>query len=299
MAKLAAGGYSVRCFDRAFPALSEELSRDAPNLELIKGDFNSPRDVERALEGCDVCFHLASTTLPKTSNEDPAYDVESNLLATVRMLSLMTRAGVKKVIFASSGGTVYGIPSQIPIAEDHPTNPTCSYGIAKLAIEKYLELYFQLHGLDYAALRIANPYGEGQRILASQGAIAVFLGRALRREPVEIWGDGMVVRDYIYIDDVVDAMLRSVESRSREKIFNIGSGGGTTLLELLEVIDAVLGKKTERIFRSSRAFDVPVNILSIERAKRELSWIPKIDLQQGISRFAVFMQETLGRGTTL
>lgn len=294
--KLAAAGYNVRCFDLTFPRLFEERNLHVANIEIVKGNISSLVDIEHVIDGCDICFHLASSTLPKTSNEDPAFDIESNLLATVRMLSYMARAKVKKVIYASSGGTVYGIPSQIPISEGHPTNPTSSYGICKLAIEKYLDLFYQLHGLDYAALRIANPYGERQRIAASQGAVAVFMGRALKRQPVEIWGDGTVVRDYIHIDDVVQAMLSAMKKASPDKVFNIGSGKGTTLLELLDAIDAVLGHRTERIFRPARTFDVPVNILSIDRATRELAWKPNIGLREGISRLASFLRSMSDEG---
>src|SRR5262249_42060795 len=142
------------------------------------------------LEGCQTCFHLVSTTLPKSSNADPVFDVESNVLATIRLLTQAIQTGLKKVVFVSSGGTVYGVPKQIPILETHATDPMCSYGITKLSIEKYLHLFHVLHGLDYTVLRLSNPFGEGQRVHASQGAVAVFLGKVLRGETVEIWGDG-------------------------------------------------------------------------------------------------------------
>lgn len=287
--KLVEAGHHVRCFDRVIAGPITEV-RSAAGREMIEGDISVVADITRAMEGCDVCFHLASTTLPKSSNDDPVFDVETNVLATLRMLGVMVRTGVKKVIYSSSGGTVYGIPSQIPITETHPTDPTCSYGIAKLTIEKYLALFYQLHGLDYAVLRLANPYGERQRVSGSQGAVAVFLGRALKKQPVDVWGDGTVVRDYIHIDDVVGAMLKSIESHSTQRIFNIGSGKGTKLLELLNVIDSVLGYRTERIFRPSRSFDVPKNVLSIERAHREWGWCPEIDLYHGIRRFADWIQ---------
>ena len=153
-----------------------------------EGDFTSDSDVASAVIGCDVCFHLISTTLPKSSNLDPVFDIETNLMGTVRLLNQVVKSGVGKVIFLSSGGTVYGPPQEIPIVETHPTNPICSYGITKLAIEKYLELFYQLHGVDYTVLRLSNPFGERQRIESSQGAVAVFLGKALRGEKIEIWG---------------------------------------------------------------------------------------------------------------
>src|SRR6516164_2664646 len=138
---LLAEGHFVRCFDRANVIALEKSHLFYGDIEIFEGDFVSETDIVHALSGCDICFHLVSTTLPKSSNADPAFDVETNVVGTVRLLSQAVKAGVKKVIFVSSGGTVYGIPKHIPIAETHPTDPICSYGITKLAIEKYLALF--------------------------------------------------------------------------------------------------------------------------------------------------------------
>lgn len=279
-------GYFVRCFDRPHVVPLGDTHLTNPNFELYEGDFASEIVIAEALMDCDICYHLVSTTLPKTSNADPVFDVESNLLGTIRLLNYAVNAGVKKIIYVSSGGTVYGVPAQIPIPETHPTEPTCSYGITKLAIEKYLALFRQLHGLDYTVLRIANPYGERQRIHSSQGAVAVFLGKVLRNEPIEIWGDGSVVRDYIYISDVVDALLAVIDPIENEYVFNIGSDRGLSLNEVLMQIESVTGKAAIRRYMPSRIFDVPKNVLSIERANNFIGWSPKVDFEQGTSRFA-------------
>ena len=178
-------GSHVRVFDRQ-PRRSA-AAHVASTTEWYEGDFGNRGDVAAALEGCDVAFHLVATTLPRTSNEDPVHDLESNLLPTVRFLDLALEHGVKKVVFASSGGTVYGPPRIVPVPETHPTQPLCSYGIHKLAIEQYLHLYHSLHGLAYCVLRLSNPFGERQRSDASQGVVAVFLdlGASRRR------GDGL------------------------------------------------------------------------------------------------------------
>lgn len=286
---LLAHGHYARCFDRPHLAPLGETHLANPNFELFEGDLVSEADVSEALVGCEVCFHLVSTTLPKSSNADPVFDVQSNLLGTVRLLSHASETGLKKVVFVSSGGTVYGVPTQVPIPETHPTDPVCSYGITKLAIEKYLGLFHQLHGLDYTILRIANPFGERQRTYASQGAVAVFLGKVLRGDPVEIWGDGSVVRDYIHIADVVDALLIALDQTSEEHVFNIGAGCGHSLNELLAVIEKVTGRTATRSYLPGRAFDVPVSVLSIERARRELGWSPKVDFKQGLERFATWL----------
>jgi len=282
-------GHQVVCFDRPHVMPLGSTHESDTRLEIVEGDFVSEADIARVLPGCDVCFHLVSTTLPQSSNADPVFDVETNLLGTVRLLNHARGTGLKKLVFVSSGGTVYGTPTSVPIDESHPTNPQCSYGITKLAIEKYLYLFGMLHGLEYCILRIANPYGEMQRTQASQGAVAVFLGKALRAEPVEIWGDGSVIRDYVYIGDVADALIRAMNHAGPERLFNIGSGRGLSLNEVLDTIDDVLGRKTERLYRPSRAFDVPANVLSIERASRHLGWRPRVAFRDGVARLAKWL----------
>jgi UDP-glucose 4-epimerase len=288
---LLAQGYRVRCFDRPHIAPLGDAHLTNPNFELYEGDLVSEADLIEALKGSDICYHLVSTTLPKSSNADPVFDVESNVLGTVRLLTHAVKLGVKKVIFVSSGGTVYGVPAQIPIPETHPTDPICSYGITKLAIEKYLGLFKQLHGLDYTVLRISNPFGERQRTHASQGAVAVFLGKVLRGEPIEIWGDGSVVRDYIHIADVIDALLAALDRTGSEHVFNIGSGRGHSLNEILDSIEKVTGHMAVRRYTPSRAFDVPASVLCIERAKHSLGWSPQIDFEHGLQRFVEWLMQ--------
>jgi UDP-glucose 4-epimerase len=276
-------GLSVRVFDRA----------DAENLiaanlqgqvEFIEGEFEDTQRVAAALEGCDICFHLISTTIPKTSNESPAYDLKSNALNSIGLLEQARVSGLKKIVFMSSGGTVYGIPKYLPIDELHPTNPLCSYGITKLTIEKYLELYRSLYGIDYVIARCSNPYGERQRLVAAQGAAAVFLGKTLNGEKITIWGDGSVARDYIYIGDLISGLMAIMNYSGKEHIFNIGCGKPTTILELIAAIESVVGKKARLDIMSSRLFDVPINVLDITRAKSELCWTPKVSLNDGLLR---------------
>lgn len=289
---LLADGHFVRAFDRPnVISLSKKIV--ASNYEEIEGDFASEADISAAVVGCDICFHLVSTTLPKSSNADPVFDIETNLMGTVRLLNHAVENGIKKIIFLSSGGTVYGRPLYTPINEAHPKNPICSYGITKLTIEKYLGLYEQLHGLEYTVLRLSNPFGPRQRIHASQGAVAVFLGKALRGETLEIWGDGSVVRDYIYISDVIQSILRSIECTGNERVFNIGSGKGLSLNEVLDGIEVVIGKKTDRRYTSPRDFDVPVSILSIDRALSKLDWSPQKAFLDGLRHTAEWMKNNL------
>lgn len=274
-------GVSIRVFDRA-GAENLIASNLRSQVEFIEGDFADVASVAAALDGCDICFHLISTTIPKTSNESPAYDLQSNALSSINLLEQARKTGLKKIVFLSSGGTVYGIPKYLPIDESHPTDPMCSYGISKLTIEKYLELYRFLYGIDYIALRVSNPYGERQRLMASQGAVAVFMGKALNDEKITIWGDGSVARDYIYIGDVIDALMAAMNYSGKENIFNIGHGEPIKLLDLISAIESVVDKRIEIEFMPTRQLDVPINMLDINRAKRELGWTPKITLNDGL-----------------
>lgn len=291
---LAAAGHAVRSFDRSAAAVHSPLTTPDANppgtIELFTGDFLSKDDLMRALEGVDVCYHLVSTTIASTSNADPLFDVGTNVLGTLRLLESAVAAGTKRVVFASSGGTVYGIPREVPITEQHPTEPISSYGIAKLTIEKYLHLYRILHDLDYVVLRLANPYGERQRLHAQQGAVAVFLGRALRGEPITIWGDGQAVRDFVYVSDVTDALVAAAEPlKTEERVLNIGSGCGYSLNQILDAIEVVTGRPTDRSYTPGRVFDVPVNVLDIAAASRSLGWAPRVGLEDGLRRFATWI----------
>lgn len=276
-------GFSVRVFERRGCPRGNVAHLEG-KLEWREGDFLDPQEVRDSVGGMEAVFHLIGTTLPQSSNEDPVRDISSNLLSTLQLLEMCWKSGVKKVIFYSSGGTVYGIPRQVPIPEDHPTNPLCSYGIHKLAIEKYLHLFHLLHGLDYAVLRVSNPYGERQNPSSGQGAVAVFLDRISRGEPVEIWGDGSVTRDYIHVSDVTRASLAALESQSEEKLFNIGTGRGLSLLNVIDEIEKVLGRRVEVRFKPGRRADVPVNVLSIDRAREVLGWSPRVSFRQGLER---------------
>ncbi|MEN6449360.1 MAG: NAD-dependent epimerase/dehydratase family protein [Thermoguttaceae bacterium] len=287
-------GDQVICFDRPHVSpLAPTSAAPRDRLEVIEGDLLCEADIAEAVQGCDACFHLVSTTLPKSSNSDPVFDVESNLIGTLRLLQHAVAAGVRKIVFISSGGTVYGPVEELPIPETHATNPICSYGITKLAIEKYLNLFHRLHGLDYCILRVANPFGERQRVDAAQGAIAVFLGKALRHEPIEIWGDGSVVRDYIHVDDVVSALLAAQTYRGDDKVFNIGSGCGLSVSEVLAAIEDAIGSPIQRRYVEQRCFDVPANVLCIEKAIRRLGWSPKVPFHEGLRRYVRWLRDQM------
>jgi len=292
--RLLLDGHSVRIFERPRVEPFRKF-KASEQVEWVTGDFLSTHDVGNAIKGADVVLHLVSITLPKSSNDDPIYDVQSNVVGTLQMLNAMVAHNVRKIVFISSGGTVYGIPKYLPIDECHPTDPLVSYGITKLAIEKYMHLYEHMHGIKTITLRVSNPYGERQRVETAQGAVGVFLHRSLTGIPIEIWGDGSVTRDYLHISDVAEAFLRAVEYSGSKNVFNISSGSGTSLNELIGMLEEALGKPTERRYLPARPFDVPVNVLSNDLARAELQWTPSTSMREGIMRTAEWMKGELAK----
>jgi UDP-glucose 4-epimerase len=292
--RLLEAGHTIRVFER--PRVEPYRAfLPSEHVEWTTGDLASVHDVEEALEGMDAVFHLVSTTLPKSSNDDPIYDVQSNMVSTLQMLNAMVAKGVKRIVFISSGGTVYGVPQYLPVDEKHPTEPVVSYGITKLAIEKYLKLYSDLYGVKHVILRVANPYGERQRLETAQGAVAAFLHKALSDKPIEVWGDGKVTRDYVYIGDVADAFVKAITYEGSQTVFNISSGQGLCLNELIDKVETVVGRQVERIYKPGRPFDVPVSILCNELARRELDWFPRVSMAEGLAKTARWAAGTYKR----
>jgi UDP-glucose 4-epimerase len=281
---LLAAGYRVKALARHLPGLISLAAQTNPALTLSPLSMGDGLALQEAMEGAELVFHLASGSLPQSSNRDPQADVQVNLLGALKVFDAARQAQVQRLVMVSSGGTVYGVPQQVPIPETHPTEPTCSYGICKLAIEKYVALYRQLHGLDGLVLRVANPYGERQRLDATQGVVPVFLGKALRGEPLQIWGDGSTVRDFLHISDVVTALLAAAHYQGEQHLFNVGSGEGLSLNQLVELLRAELQRPLAVEYLPARGFDVPTNVLCIERARRCLGWNPKVTVSEGLHR---------------
>ena len=276
--------YPVRVLSRRAQTSVEWAANLGARIEWLVGNFNETLTVERSLEGVTAVFHLVSSTLPARPNSDAEREVVLNISSSAVLLELCRRMDVRKVVFFSSGGTVYGFPNSIPIVEDQPCEPITSYGIQKLAIEKYLGLYHHLYGLEVISLRIANPYGPGQRSVSLQGFIGVSLNAILHDLELEIWGDGSVVRDYIHVEDVTRAALLALNLGIGAQVVNIGSGVGTSLRDVLVELERATGQKARIRFQQGRPFDVPINVLSIAKAEKVLGWKPEIDLRRGIDQ---------------
>ena len=240
--------------------------------------------MQACLQDVEVLLHFAGSTLPAASNMDPDADVTMSLAGNVRLFRQAALSGVRKVIFPSSGGTVYGIPQTLPVSESDPTDPITSYGIVKLASEKYLALFERLHGVRFAALRFGNPYGEGQDPFQRFGVIASFLGAVVLGRPLEIWGDGKCVRDFLYVDDAIDAVFRAMDYTGPERVFNIGSGTGTSIKEVAAMVQQTTGTSARIVYKPARSSDVPAVILDTRKAEQSLGWRPTSSLPDGIQR---------------
>ncbi len=265
--------------------LREMPPADTSRLSFVPCDLGSA-DWDALLSDGDVIHHYACTTVPETANNDPLGDLDGNVRATVRLLETLRKKRGTRTIFPSSGGTVYGRLRKSPVSEDHPLDPITVYGVSKVAIEKYFGFYRNIHGLDLRVARLSNPYGIGQNPLGKQGAVTTFFDLAMRDQPIEIWGDGSVVRDYIHISDAVDGLLAvlnaPLEGWNDQPVFNIGSGAGTSLREILTVLEERLGRKLNVRYLPGRRFDVPSSVLDIGRARATLGWAPKLAFSAGM-----------------
>lgn len=251
-------------------------------IKIVHGNFGNYQLVLEHVQQTDVIVHIAWTTVPKTASENPVYDAQTNIIGSIHLLEAAVKAKVKKVIFVSTGGALYGVPQYTPIDEQHPIQPISAYGISKMAFERYLHFFYQNKGLDYTIFRIANAYGTRQNLTKNQGVIGIWLQKIKENRAIEIWGDGTVVRDYIYVTDVAQIIAKSIPYQGAQKVFNVGSGQGYSLNEILNVCKNVSGKAPNISYLEGRSFDVPINILSIKKAQEELHWKPSTSIETGI-----------------
>lgn len=261
-----------------------------PNTSFKECDFCDHTDFASLLQGQDIVYHLASTNIPTTSNQSIPEELYANIIVTTHMLEKCVECGIKKVIFISSGGTVYGKEVGCPLSETTATYPISSYGIQKITIEKVLYLYHYIHGLDYRVIRLSNPYGPFQRPNGTLGAVTTFTYKALKNEEITLFGDGSVVRDFIYIDDAIRAIIQIAEGENEHRTFNVGSSYGTSIKEVLNSIEEVLNIKLRIIQKPGRKVDVPVNYLDISRYEKAYGELNPLSLKEGIVKTADFLK---------
>ena len=255
---------------------------------IIWQEFDlSSADWPDLIAGTSVVHHYAWSTIPSTANSDPQTDLSTNVQSTLNLLEALRRCHQPpRLVFISSGGTVYGRLKAASAHEDHPRAPITAYGAGKASIELYLGYYREIFGLDCRVARLANPFGAGQNFARGQGAVTTFLERALASRPITIWGDGETIRDYIHVSDAAAglAALALAPALRDSWIFNIGSGHGISLNGVLEVLEATLCRRLIVHRQPARAFDVPISVLDITRAKEQLHWSPRLSFSDGVVR---------------
>lgn len=266
----------------------ERFRQPISEVTYFYGDFSDKMLLIEAMTGVDAVCHLVSTTFPGTANLDPSADVAGNLLGTLTLMDVMRSVRVRRLVYLSSGGTVYGRPQTVPIPETHPLNPINSYGIVKVAVEHYLWLYGDEFGLMPVAVRAANPFGPRQGHIGVQGVISTVLRKLLNGQEIEIWGDGSVVRDYLHARDVADLCVRALASNFVGPV-NAGSGQGRSLNEVLASVRRVTGREIKPTYRPARRIDVARSVLDVTLARNKLGWKPKRDFEEALSETWVWM----------
>jgi UDP-glucose 4-epimerase len=291
---LVADGQRPRVFTR--PSRSGANLRDVfDHIDLVHGDFMDDALLRVALQGVHTVFHLITTTFPNMVIESSNYDLLSNLLPTIRMLELAREAGVRRVVYASSGGTVYGEPAQLPVSEQHELAPTSAYGQSKLTIENYLSFYARTTPLEVRILRVSNPYGPGQNLYGAQGLVAVAMGCVMDSRPLRIFGAGESVRDYVYIDDVVDALMRAAAAPTAPLVLNISSASGRSVNDVIAAVEAASGRCITRTRLEERPGDVRRSVLDNRLALQSLGWATRTGFEEGVRITWDRLQTVMGR----
>ena len=280
----------ITLVDREMAFFQHIVKMNFDNVTIVTSSMEWDIDFDELLKDQEVVYHLVSTTVPTTSNQHISQELMANVVFSSNLFDACVRCGVKKVIFISSGGTVYGKEVTCPIKETDRTEPITSYGVQKITIEKLLYLYWNMYGLDYRIIRLANPYGPYQRPNGILGAVTTFTYKAMKGEPVTVYGDGSVVRDFIYIDDAIRAIGKIVEGECEEKLFNLGCGYGTSIKGVLDCIQNTLGLEMNITYKEGRKVDVPVNYLDISRYEANFGLLNPISLSEGIRKTAQFME---------
>lgn len=239
----------------------------------------------------DLLCHYAAQIDVRKSTEDPIFDADVNIIGSLNLLNACVRNKVKKVIFASTGGAIYGEQKRFPADESHPANPLSPYGVTKLTIEKYLHFYRETYGLDFVSLRYANVYGPRQNPLGEAGVVAIFAERLLIGEEAVINGDGKQTRDFVFVEDAVEASLLAL-SYPASDIFNIGTGMETDINSIFRLLKEITGAAQKEIHAPAKPGEQQRSVLDYSKAKRVLGWKPKQDLQAGMAKTVEFFQHT-------
>ena len=283
MRKLLAEGAEAVALDNLSFGRRENL---LPEMELVEADvLGEELDQVVAAGHFDAIVHLAGQTLVGTSIENPAMDAEQNILATIRVLEAARKNGVSRVIFSSTAAS-YGdvLESELPIKEAHKLSPMSFYGLSKVTVEQYLELYHRIFGLDYVVLRFANVYGERQGDGGEGGVISIFTKSIAAGNEITIFGDGEQTRDFVYAGDIAAGIWAALHTATPNAAYNLSTQTETSLRELVNILSNIAGRRIEPKYGPERAGDIYKSMLSNARARRGLGWKPAVSLEDGLRR---------------
>ncbi|MFX0122847.1 MAG: GDP-mannose 4,6-dehydratase [Candidatus Hodarchaeota archaeon] len=279
--RLLLDNHSIVCIDDFSTGKEENLDNIRNEIKLTEGDIRDIDVIQKTVNEIDCIFHLAAQISVKRSVRDPLFDASVNIEGTINLLEAIKNSSVKRFIYISTGGAIYGEPVTIPVSETTLEKPISPYGISKLAGEKYLQWFHKVYGLPYTIIRPANIYGPKQDSLGEAGVISIFLGRIKNNKSLEIFGDGKDTRDYVYVKDIAEICINAMYS-SQIDTFNAGTGNQTDLLELIRIIEHVTKLKADKKFCDPRPGDVHHIALDSTKAHEQLSWKPSTDLTTGI-----------------
>jgi UDP-glucose 4-epimerase len=288
---LLAKGHDVIIFDNLSSGKRENINKKA---KFYKADIYNKKEVDEVFkkEKPQIVIHHAAQIDVRKSVEDPFFDAQVNILGSINVLNTCVENKVKKIIFASSGGSVYGECKSLAPKEDAKTNPLSPYAIAKNSVENYINFYSVVHGLDYTILRYGNVYGPRQDPHGEAGVVAIFSIRMLKNEKVLVFGDGKQMRDYVYVGDVVNANMKAL-TRGKNEVVNIGTSKAVSVNKLAEIMSRVLGYKKKVVHKPKRNGELIKSFLNINKAKTVLSWTPKVNMEQGVKLTIDYFRERI------
>jgi len=281
-------GHEVVILDNLSTGRKENVNAHA---QFVKMNIQDPEIMDLfEQEQFDVVDHHAAQMDVRLSVADPIYDANNNILGTINLLQASVKYGVKKFIFISSGGAIYGEHDYFPADEEHPTRPLSPYGITKLSCEKYLYFYFKTHRLNFVILRYSNVYGPRQNPHGEAGVVAIFASRLLTGEQPIINGNGIQTRDYVYVGDAVTANLKALEYNNND-YFNIGTGIETTVNELFDSINHLTNAGIEEVYGPAQPGEQLRSVLDIQKAKKLLNWNPQVSLDEGLAKTVEYFKQ--------
>ncbi len=281
--RLAAREHTVIVYSRSFNEWLVRKDRSSKgHIELAEGDLPAGHGLAELIDAADVVFYMAGSSTPAMAQTDPGGSIISSVVPAAAVLDLMRETSTRRIVLASSGGTVYGAVKRLPTSEDDPTTPISLHGHNSLTVERYATFFAERHGFEPVIIRYSNPYGPGQLARRGQGVVAAWCEALAHRETITIYGDGQVRRDFVFIDDAADATVLAGLGASGPAIYNVGSGESWSLRNLLEAVQRIAGCRANIRQIPARPVDVPATQLDCTRIRSDLGWVPTTPLEDGI-----------------